>query len=98
MTPQADVNGPLEAQLFVREAGGAVPVDVKPEQTADGAFRWRAPASRLSGDRLGAVDFLVVVARKGAMPDPRHIVDGPRSGTGWQAGGVRVLIRPIADE
>jgi hypothetical protein len=69
LRPEAPVNRPLEARVFVEQGGALKRVDVPVEVSPEGALRLVARVDRLFVPPSGSHRLIVAVGPQGALPD-----------------------------
>lgn len=92
LRPDRAVSGQVEAALWVRTADGTFRSPVAAERSPDGAVRWVGTAGRLASGRTGAVTFIAVVGRAGALPSEESIV-AQRGDEVWRSFWIDVDVR-----
>lgn len=95
LTPSERVTGELQTALFVRVDGKSLVPPVTPEISQDGAVRWRGRADQMGMTDRGEVQWIAIVGRRGTLPDADEAARA-KTGNGWQAATLEVLIRPLA--
>ncbi len=92
LRPERSVAGQVDAALWVRTGDSTFRSPVAAERSPDGAVRWVGTAGSMAGGRTGAVTFIAVVGRAGALPGEKSVV-AQRGGEGWRSFWIEVDVR-----
>jgi hypothetical protein len=92
LRPERAVSGQVDAALWVRTADATFRSPVAAQRSADGAVRWVGTAGSMASGRTGAMTFIAVVGRAGALPAAESVI-AQRGDESWRSFWIALDVR-----